>query len=80
MSNVQEHQVQAVALSQRSSREVDAPAGHDDIRVKSTHPALSRRRVTKTQWARYPVPVSGYERKIAKFTAHCTHTIKITRF
>ena len=24
--------------------------------------------------------MSGYERKIAKFTAHCTHTIKITRF
>ena len=45
---------------------------------------LSRRRPTKTQWARYPIPVSGYEPnikaklKIAKIH-RILHTIKFTR-
>ena len=59
--------LQAVVLSEHGSRY--APARHDNIRVKSTHPSLSRHRVWKTPWACYPIPVSGYERKRAKFTA-----------
>ena len=39
----------------------------------------ARSKVRKTQWARYLIPVSWYKRKLAKFTAHCTHTSKINR-
>ena len=44
--------LQAVVLSEHGSRY--APARHDNIRVKSTHPSLSRHRVWKTPWACYP--------------------------
>lgn len=67
------HWVNAVRAKNHS---VDAPARHDDILVKSTHPTLSRRSVRKTQGALKPIPVSGYKRQTTKFTSHCTHTIK----
>ena len=78
--------------SQKSTNSTGGRIKSTQLTVKSMHPqgmttcGLSQRTprqvdaVLETQWARYLIPVSWYERKIVKFTAHCTHTIKIIRF